>query len=567
MGSYQEPSWAVLPTTEEGQDWFLVEIKGGVEVGKHSLGGRKCTVLGRATNMVHVPIHHESASRQHARIAFDQQGIPWLRDLGSTHGTTCNKKRLPSQAIGRQESSSQQAGARGVMLFPGDILQFGASTRVFCLEGPYSFERGALQARLEQQKLEQASTVAPIKMLEGDEGVSWGIATDDIDSSEGITDMDSEPRKEVPMDADVPEKHRRMLERLNIMKYKLGNLESEDDKIRRKGELSEGQERQLQRNAEREETLKKSIVELESELYDKLHPEKSQHNRTRQGARSDKLDEDDDFFDRTKSRNDQIIGDNESESSLVSKWKQIQRNYLQQEDALHRAQQRIDNLQAKHNKLHAQGDEEEAFFLQNDLNLARETYSNLKDQGETQTRQLEEIEQLLVVVNDKIQVDRASGYIGVGPPPSRSAEEPTIASAAETDNASDFSTMLPPPPMPPPSQVAVSSELPPPMPKPTEREPPKESTSTVLPMPPPKRPRVVGPNMPPPSLPSSKKHASTIQGTLSFLKPASKGASQPAPKAKGPPTLQDSKKDEWKAPPDQDGSGITKLNAKFAGRY
>ena len=29
----------------------------------------------------------------------------------------------------------------------------------------------------------------------------------------------------------------------------------------------------------------------------------------------------------------------------------------------------------------------------------------------------------------------------------------------------------------------------------------------------------------------------------------------------------DSKKDEWVAPKGQDGSGITKLNAKFQGRY
>jgi hypothetical protein len=33
------------------------------------------------------------------------------------------------------------------------------------------------------------------------------------------------------------------------------------------------------------------------------------------------------------------------------------------------------------------------------------------------------------------------------------------------------------------------------------------------------------------------------------------------------PAVADPKKDEWRAPQGQDGSGITKLNAKFAGRY
>ena len=93
--SYQEPEWAVKPSQGE---WYLTEIKGGMEVGKYRLDKRATTIFGRATDMVHIPLNHESASRQHARISFDSQGIPWLRDLKSTHGTACNKRPLPPQA-------------------------------------------------------------------------------------------------------------------------------------------------------------------------------------------------------------------------------------------------------------------------------------------------------------------------------------------------------------------------------------------------------------------------------------------------------------------------------------
>ena len=49
---------------------------------------------------------HGSISRYHARVAFDGDGTPWLRDYGSAHGTYLNKRRLPPVCSGREESAS-----------------------------------------------------------------------------------------------------------------------------------------------------------------------------------------------------------------------------------------------------------------------------------------------------------------------------------------------------------------------------------------------------------------------------------------------------------------------------
>ena len=132
---YQEPSWAVPPPKDA--NWTLLEIKGGIPVASHSLNNNKCTLLGRASP--HIQLHHESCSRLHARIAFDSQGTPWLRDLSSTHGTTVNRQRLPPAAIGNFESTTTKRGSRGIVLYPGRFttvwcintnILFGRTTRI-----------------------------------------------------------------------------------------------------------------------------------------------------------------------------------------------------------------------------------------------------------------------------------------------------------------------------------------------------------------------------------------------------------------------------------------------------
>jgi hypothetical protein len=66
--------------------------------------------------------------------------------------------------------------------------------------------------------------------------------------------------------------------------------------------------------------------------------------------------------------------------------------------------------------------------------------------------------------------------------------------------------------------------------------------------------------MPPPA-----KRPSSPVGTLSVLT-SGKNTKQKQKETKASESF-DPKKDVWKAPDDQDGSGITSLNARFAGRY
>ena len=87
MSTYQAPSWIHAPFSK----WKLDEIKNGVIVDSLELDAPLVT-FGRAAEVdvkgaMVVYTAHESCSRLHARIAFDSQGMPWLKDLGSGNGT------------------------------------------------------------------------------------------------------------------------------------------------------------------------------------------------------------------------------------------------------------------------------------------------------------------------------------------------------------------------------------------------------------------------------------------------------------------------------------------------
>ena len=565
--AYQEPPWAVKPSISE---WKLTEIKSGVHIADHELD-RPCTLLGRAEDQVDIALQHESCSRQHARIAFDSTGTPWLRDLQSTHGTTVNKKRLPTQAIGKQESNSTKAGSRGVVLYPGDVIQFGASTRIFCVEGPADFARGAIRkvavVPKSKQTMIEYNRDEPADDRPSEKGVSWGI--DMNDETDSYTIIDKEKRQLLEDESKIPEKHRKEWERLRALKYKLENLQQESERIRRKGDLSEGQERQLSRNQERESSLQEQIQEKEEELLKKLYPDEH--------VQSDRADKERAIFkdegeveDRTKDRSDgfDLDQDGETEESLTLKWKTLHERLKVAVADMDDTQTQKSRIEEKLRLLKTSGDEE-AFFVQNDLDLVIDAVRKLGDEQRKIEKAIAETKVLLLVVNPKLTVDESTGYVGQGEAPSvpvkSSNMSPPLPRAERAiSSGGDGEFVMPPPSIPKPQTATAKDE---------------SLYSEPAPfMPPPKRKRVVGPSMPPPADTAKPKVRPHPMGTLAMLSTPSSGSStfenkhdakdRPGNKSvKQKEGSVDIQRDVWIPPEGQDGSGVTKLNAKFAGRY
>ena len=111
------PDWAAGDAATEAP--FVLEvIKDGVPVDEIPLTAARCLV-GRAADAVQVPLAHASISRVHACFQRSTDGLLYVADCASSHGSRLNKAPLPA--------------LKYVEARDGDVLQFGASTRIFAL--------------------------------------------------------------------------------------------------------------------------------------------------------------------------------------------------------------------------------------------------------------------------------------------------------------------------------------------------------------------------------------------------------------------------------------------------
>jgi smad nuclear-interacting protein 1 len=119
---YKEPSEARLPE----RHWRLSISKDGEDLPPYRIYRQSKYIFGRDKDQCDIRLHHSSCSNIHAvlqyRLRVDSHGrhiYPYLIDLGSSHGTYLNRRRIDPNRYYKLEEN--------------DVIQFGESSKEFIL--------------------------------------------------------------------------------------------------------------------------------------------------------------------------------------------------------------------------------------------------------------------------------------------------------------------------------------------------------------------------------------------------------------------------------------------------
>ncbi len=284
-------------------------------------------LIGRQEDEVDIHTEHPSCSRVHAALVRGNDTLPTpqspcelhLIDLGSTHGTFLNKSLLPKQTY--------QA------LNIGDVVRFGASTRLYVLSGPddlmpAEYDSANLQNLRAKSERHDAEERNVIDMETAPSFATWGmgedaVEEDDDESSSGEEDLpdylktDSEREKaarkkrtsQALQETEISSKDSKIFETLQRRRAKIENLYIEIERIMAKegnqGGLSGGQQNQIDRNRQRIEELEGQVDSIENTIRAKNKQRDTgkiaENGQITGKKRRDGNDIDESFYDRTKS--------------------------------------------------------------------------------------------------------------------------------------------------------------------------------------------------------------------------------------------------------------------------
>lgn len=119
---YKEPEWSAPPAESDLFNLEVLKDGGVLEIVR--LADKAYYVVGRDDEITDIHMTNASISRYHLVIQFSRTSQIFLYDVGSTHGTFLNKKKIEPR--------------RYVELSVGDMFSLGSSTRRFLLNGPES---------------------------------------------------------------------------------------------------------------------------------------------------------------------------------------------------------------------------------------------------------------------------------------------------------------------------------------------------------------------------------------------------------------------------------------------
>ena len=241
-------------------------------------------LLGRNADVCDIVLDHQSISRKHAVLQFKEGNELFVLDFGSAQGTKVNKKIIPSNEYHK--------------LSVGDVIAFGASSRLYIVNGPAELipaEYDSKNTRLvRKQMTERSAEIAKKKEQEASAGVSWGFGEDAENSSGDENEEDEKEDKtnlpdyikndpnydrkfgkkytsDVKDGGEINEKDKELVEKIRTRERKIQNMQEENKKIYMKensqdGGLTEGQEIAVSRNDNRIQVLIEEIETLQHEL-------------------------------------------------------------------------------------------------------------------------------------------------------------------------------------------------------------------------------------------------------------------------------------------------------------
>ncbi|TKR58041.1 hypothetical protein L596_030665 [Steinernema carpocapsae] len=194
---YTPPDWALEPLPDVV--YKLEVIKGGRIIEHIDLSKRKektFVLMGRC-QLCDIRMDHPTMSRYHCVMQYGEMdpvsGKGWyVYDMGSTHGSRKNKKRLEPKTYER--------------IYVGHVIEFGASTRLFTLQGPdddlepeLSISVADLKKVVDRKAMQKKAFLDAKRELEREQkqdekdkskgqgdGISWGMMSEDAQLMAGI---------------------------------------------------------------------------------------------------------------------------------------------------------------------------------------------------------------------------------------------------------------------------------------------------------------------------------------------------------------------------------------------
>lgn len=393
---YTIPEWSGPPCHR-----FQLEVlKEGAIVDRLDVCEKGAYMFGRDV-LCDFSLEHPSVSRFHAVIQYKRSGVAYLFDLGSTHGTLINKNKVDKRVY--------------VDLNVGDVIRFGASTRLYIFQGPSELmppEKDLQLMREAKLRREMSEREASLRRARQQasmaDGVSWGMGEDAIEEEEEDVEeitWQTYTGELTPKQEKTKEKVLKRLEKIGHMKKEIAAIRAKDIP---QGGLTQGQQTQIARNDQRTAELLEELETLEETLNDSIRESLGaktgkKPNGKKKGTVEDEDDfssDEDDFYDRTKKKPSTQKG---SESQTVETVDSL----LEKRDkVLKEIEEKNEQLSAEKNKMETEivpevtsGDSLDAYMTGLSSTLVQDKTAQIQQELSTLQSELDRILYLLKVAD------------------------------------------------------------------------------------------------------------------------------------------------------------------------